>query len=124
MSNNHKTGSCLCGEVAFRITGPLRPVVACHCTQCRKQTRHFGAFTNCAVSDLHFDKDTSLAWYRASDSARRGFCKTCGSVLFWQGNGRDTISISAGSLDGKTGLALSGHIFCADAGGIYQKDAS
>jgi hypothetical protein len=28
-------GSCLCGGVAFTVTGPLRPVVACHCTQCR-----------------------------------------------------------------------------------------
>ena len=33
-----KTGSCLCGAVAFEITGPLRPVIACHCHQCRKQT--------------------------------------------------------------------------------------
>src|SRR5215469_18608646 len=26
-----KTGSCLCGAVAFEITGPLRSVIACHC---------------------------------------------------------------------------------------------
>src|SRR5262245_23873659 len=32
---DHKTGSCLCGAVRFDITGPLRPVIACHCTQCR-----------------------------------------------------------------------------------------
>jgi hypothetical protein len=33
-----KTGSCLCGAVAFEITGALRSVIACHCHQCRKQT--------------------------------------------------------------------------------------
>jgi hypothetical protein len=33
-----KPGSCLCGAVAFEITGPLRSVIACHCHQCRKQT--------------------------------------------------------------------------------------
>jgi uncharacterized protein YbaR (Trm112 family) len=39
-----------------------------------------------------------------------------------------TPSIAAGSLDGKTGLKLEGHIYCADKGdyyeicdGIYQK---
>ena len=68
-----KTGSCLCGGVAFQITGALRPVVACHCSQCRKQSGHFGAFTACANSDLRFTADTTLTWYRASTSAGRGF---------------------------------------------------
>lgn len=113
-------GSCLCGGVAFEINGPLRPVVACHCTQCRKQTGHFGAFTACANADLTFTRQDSLAWYRASDVAARGFCKTCGSVLFWKGDGRDYTSIAAGSLDGPTGLALEGHIFCADKGDYYE----
>ena len=121
-------GSCLCGGVAFTITGPLRPVVACHCTQCRKQSGHYGAFTACADADLHFTAQDTLGWYSASVSAKRGFCKTCGSLLFWKGDGRDYTAIAAGSLDGKTGLTLEGHIFCADKGdyyeicdGIYQK---
>jgi hypothetical protein len=121
-------GSCLCGGVAFTVTGPLRPVVACHCTQCRKQSGHYGAFTACADADLLFTAQDTLAWYSASASAKRGFCKTCGSLLFWKGDGRDYTAIAAGSLDGKTGLTLEGHIFCADKGdyyeicdGIYQK---
>ncbi len=111
------------------MTGPLRPVVACHCTQCRKQTGNYGAFTACDNTDLHFDKQANLAWYRASDTASRGFCKNCGSVLFWKGDGKDYTAIAAGSLNGATGLTLEGHIFCADAGdyypiagGTYQKE--
>ncbi len=113
-------GSCLCGGVAFTITGPLRPVVACHCTQCRKQSGHYGAFTACADSDLHFTTQDTLGWYSASASAKRGFCKTCGSLLFWKGEGRDYTSIAAGALDGKTGLKLEGHIYCADKGDYYE----
>ena len=45
MSDDAKTGSCLCGEVAYEVTGPLRPVVNCHCLQCRKTTGHFMAAT-------------------------------------------------------------------------------
>ena len=30
-------GSCLCGQIRFATPGPLRPVIACHCTQCGKQ---------------------------------------------------------------------------------------
>lgn len=34
------------------------------------------------------------------------------------------MSIFAGTLDGKTGLALSGHIFCADKGDYYAISAA
>ena len=76
-----KTGSCLCGGVAFEMRGPLKAITACHCTQCRKQTGNYWASTTSADADLHFVRKDSLAWYRASDTAQRGFCKTCGSTL-------------------------------------------
>jgi hypothetical protein len=40
--------------------------------------------------------------------------------LFWKGDGRDYTAIAAGSIDGKTGLPLDGHIFCDDAGDYYE----
>ncbi|MGO1081292.1 GFA family protein [Inquilinus sp. CA228] len=40
-----QTGGCLCGAVRYRVTGPLRPVVACHCSQCRRTSGHVAAFT-------------------------------------------------------------------------------
>jgi hypothetical protein len=113
-------GSCLCGGVAFEITGPMRPVVACHCSQCRKQSGHFAAFTACNDAHLQFDGKDTLAWYRASDSAQRGFCHVCGSLLFWKGDGRDYTSVAAGVLDGATGLKIEGHIYCADKGDYYD----
>jgi hypothetical protein len=113
-------GSCLCGGVAFEITGPMRPVVGCHCSMCRKQSGHFGAFTACDNADLKLKSDSTLAWYRASDNAGRGFCKTCGSLLFWKGDGKTYTSIAAGSVDGGTGLKFAGHIYCADKGDYYE----
>jgi hypothetical protein len=49
-----KTGSCLCGAVAFEITGPLRSVIACHCHQCRKQTGTYMSST--AVKDERLER--------------------------------------------------------------------
>ncbi len=115
-----ETGSCLCGGVKFEMHGPLRPVVGCHCTQCRKQTGHFGAFTASSDADFKFVSDKTLAWYRASASAKRGFCNICGSTLFWKGEGRDYISVAAGSIDGTTNLKIEGHIYCADKGDYYE----
>jgi hypothetical protein len=114
-----KTGSCLCGGVSFEIHGDLRPVVACHCSQCRKQSGHFGAFTACENDDLTFTANRTLSWYRASEAAGRGFCSACGSLLFWKGDGRTSISIAAGSINGATGLVIAGHIYCADKGDYY-----
>jgi hypothetical protein len=115
-----KIGSCLCGGVAFEITGPLRPVVMCHCTQCRKQSGHVGAFTACDNTDLHFTSQTTLKWYRASETAGRGFCYDCGSLLFWKSDSATYTSIAAGSLNGVTGLKTDGHIYCADKGDYYE----
>ena len=54
--------------------------------------------------------------------SRRGFCSECGASVFWEREGRGTISIAAGTLDEPTGLAPSHHIFTADAGDYYQVD--
>jgi hypothetical protein len=114
-----KTGSCLCGGVRFELRGALDSVIACHCTQCRKQTGHFWASTHTADDDLHFASDESLRWFRSSSRAKRGFCDRCGSTLFWKMDDTPTTSVCAGAIDGRTGLKFAGHIFVADAGDYY-----
>jgi hypothetical protein len=115
-----KTGSCLCGAVAFEVRGELRPTIACHCIQCRKQTGNYMSATSCADKDLVFMRQDGLKWFRSSADAQRGFCKDCGSVLFWKQDGSDATSISAGAIDGPSGAPLEGHIFCESAGDYYE----
>jgi hypothetical protein len=119
MADEH-AGSCLCGGVRFKTRGKLRDVVACHCSQCRKQTGLYYAATNVLVGGLAIDGEDRITWYRASSSARRGFCSVCGSALFWVADGADEISIMAGLFDEPTKLKLSHHIFCADKGDFYE----
>ena len=118
-SRPRATGGCLCGAVRYEVLGPLRAVVACHCTQCRRTTGHFLAATAARESDLRMTRASGLRWYDSSTAARRGFCGDCGSTLFWHGAGRDYVSIAAGSIDGATGLALVQHIHVADKGDYY-----
>jgi hypothetical protein len=113
-------GGCLCGAVRYEVRGPLRNVVACHCTQCRKTSGHFVCATQCAEDDLAVVEDRGLTWYQSSATARRGFCRTCGGNLFWKPEESGSVSIMAGTLDGPTGLAISRHIFVADKGDYYQ----
>jgi len=113
-------GGCLCGAVRFETTGPMRGFVACHCGQCRKQSGHYPAFTNVPLDRFALTSSQTLSWYRASSAAERGFCRQCGSLLFWKADGETHISVTGGSFDGPTGLHLERHIFCADKGDYYE----
>ena len=113
------SGSCLCGGVAYTVAGELRPVDYCHCSQCRRTSGHFVAATACEPQQLTLTRDASLCWYESSPSAMRGFCKNCGSSLFWRPAHGRHISIMAGTLDPPTGLEAVEHIFVADASDYY-----
>lgn len=113
-------GSCNCGAVSFEVTGSLRPVIYCHCTQCRKQTGHFVAATCADNADLHIEGGENLSWFTASEDAKRGFCSICGSSMFWKANGAKKTSIFAGSFDNPTGLESGFHIYVDDKGDYYE----
>lgn len=116
------TGGCLCGGVRYEIRGALRDVVACHCTQCRRTSGHYAAMTSAALEEFVLTSSATLAWYRSSASAERGFCTVCGGNLFWRPAGEGRLSITAGTLDGPTGVKLAEHIFVADKGDYYPID--
>ena len=111
-------GSCLCGSVRFTARGAARDPAACHCSQCRKQSGHFWAAMQVLDADLSVTGE--VRWYAATPAARRGFCPTCGSFLFWKGRDDPDTGIALGALDGPTGLTLARHIFVADKGDYYE----
>lgn len=95
----------------------MRPVIACHCTQCRKGSGHHVAATSAPRGEVKVEG--LVRWFQSSADTKRGFCPICGSNLFWDGGG-ENLSIFAGTLDGNTGLKVAGHIFCADKGDYYE----
>lgn len=119
MTERH-TGRCACGAVSYEVAGPLGPVTICHCESCRRQTGHVLASFNAPRASLTIAGEENLGSWQASDGAVRRFCRRCGSPLFWQRIGGDTVSILAGSLDAPTGLAVSRHIFVAEKGDYYD----
>ena len=113
-------GSCLCGAVQVEVDAPLAPAAACHCSQCRKQSGHHWASSHMPRAAVRLTREDGLKWFAASDKARRGFCGTCGSFLFWDPADEDKISVSMGMFDAPTGGALARHIFTADKGDYYE----
>lgn len=109
-------GGCLCGAVRFEITGPLRGVIVCHCSLCRRAGTAPNAYTGAPNEAIAFGRDDGLTWYVDTNGRSRGFCRVCGSSLFWRAGTGDETSVSAGSLDPPTGLRLARHIHVAARG--------
>ena len=114
------TGGCFCGSVQYEVEGVLRDVVNCHCSQCSRLNGNFGSHSKAPKANLTITNNKGLSWYKISEIARRGFCRECGSHLFWEQHHQDTIGIIAGSLDRPTGLKTIGHIFVSGKADFYE----
>ncbi len=113
-------GNCLCGSFRIEVTGPTRCHTYCHCAQCRKQSGHYWATATVPVTAIAITGE--VRWFASSSFARRGFCPTCGSFLFWKANDDAEIGFSLGLIDGPTGLPMEKHIFTAEKGDYDQID--
>lgn len=113
-------GGCLCGAIAFDIRGKMRDVVWCHCGQCLHWHGHLGGYTASTWSNMDLRGADKIAWYQSSETARRGFCRDCGSSLFWERANGNYVSICAGALDLPTGLVTARHVFVEDKGDYYR----
>lgn len=109
------TGQCLCGSITYDVEGELRSVLHCHCENCRRATGNFVAATGCDTARLTVRGDQALRWFDLG-YARYGFCRECGSHLFWVGSEHeDYTSIQTGSLNDASGLELGAIWFAGEA---------
>ena len=119
---NNKMISCLCGGVQLKIKGSLRDVLNCHCYQCMKTHGNYAAYTRALEEDIKFIKKRTLKWFRSSKKAKRGFCKKCGSSMFFKFLGNNSISISAGTFSNPTKLKAKKNIFVKGKLDYYNLD--
>ncbi len=111
--NNTEThirqGSCLCGSVKFTASGVSGEHGVCHCGTCRKWS---GSPTmGVHVETLEFENEDSVAAYVSSDWAERGFCKNCGTHLFYRLKEGNMIVVWAGAFDPNDNFELASEIY-------------
>jgi len=116
------TGGCLCGGVRYTLTSAPTQVVNCHCSQCRRFHGHFGPYVTIARAAVRFDSERTLTWYQSSAKGRRGFCRVCGSSMFWEKIGGAHLDVVARSQDTPTRRTTLRHIFVADRADYYTID--
>lgn len=88
-------GSCLCGKVAIKINPAHHVFDACHCGMCRKWAG--GPLMTVEGGDRpQITGEESITVYSSSEWAERGFCKNCGTHLFYRLKNSDFCNFSAG----------------------------
>ncbi len=110
-----KSGGCLCGAVRYLIASDPAELGACHCEMCRRWSGGIYLAVKAAGADVTLTGGKNIGTFKSSDWAERGFCKTCGSSLFYRvtldGPYKDTYHFAAGTLDDHDGLTLSEQMF-------------
>ena len=76
-------GGCLCGAVSFTAAQARRSIGACHCDMCRNWSGGPFIGVHCG-SEVIFQGENSISVYDSSAWAERGFCRRCGSHLFYR----------------------------------------
>ncbi len=107
-------GSCLCGAVGFELRPPTLWCAHCHCGMCRRA--HGAAFvTWIGVPETGFKVvagEAQLGWYASSDEARRGFCRQCGSSMFFQSSRwPGEMHVALANMEGEIDRKPSAHVF-------------
>jgi hypothetical protein len=104
------TGRCLCGAVAFAAEHVETEHHVCHCGMCR---RWCGApFLGAHVKGLAFTAGADqVGRYVSSDWAERGFCKGCGTSLFYYAKPADAYIVCVGAFDDQTPFRVVREIF-------------
>jgi hypothetical protein len=108
-------GRCLCGDVAFELTGEPEVLQNCHCSRCRR-ARSAAHATNA------FFRREQLSWSRGEENvtsfalpgAKRfgqAFCRRCGSPVARVVDSTGYVVVPCGSLDDAPGKLPRGHIF-------------
>lgn len=93
------TGGCQCGAVRYRAEGTPGDPHLCHCRMCQKAAgNYFMPLANAARATFTITRGEP-GWFRSSHLARRGFCRDCGTPLFYDMPDAGFINIVLGSLD-------------------------
>jgi hypothetical protein len=103
-------GHCLCGAV--KVSFPLEKEVfdACHCGMCRK----WGGGPGLTVETggkAKFEGEEFISVYDSSDWAQRGFCKQCGTHLFYRMKKGNFCNVPLGLLEQSEDLKFHVQIY-------------
>ncbi len=114
-----RKGKCLCGAVEIRALEAEDAVGACHCTMCRRWGGGPYMEVECGT-EVEFSGEEHIALFDSSAWAERGFCKHCGSHLFYRFKKTGRHGVPVGLFDDDAGLTFQHQVFIDEKPGFYE----
>ena len=112
------TGRCLCGAVSYTAEDVHDEIHSCHCNMCQRWTG--GPALAASVSAVSFQGEESISRFVSSEWAERGFCKQCGTNLFYYLKEGGQYMLWMGTFDDKAAFKLAGEIFIEEKPVAYD----
>lgn len=107
---DYLTSKCLCGAVHIKAKKVTNKIGVCHCEICRRWHGGPQIGINAGV-DVEIYNESLIQIYDSSPWAQRGFCKQCGSHLFYRLKSVGRYVFMVGGLDNVDGLELDHQFF-------------
>ena len=114
-----RQGHCLCGAVKIIARQAGSEETACHCSMCRRWGGGPFMEIDCGT-DMQMHGDQNISVYNSSDWAERGFCKRCGTHLFYRLKGDGSMQIPVGLFDEDAGLVFEQQVFIDQEPAYYH----
>ena len=111
-------GGCLCGAVRFTAAPATHDYGVCHCNMCRRWTAGPFMAIECDGT-MEFEKGADLGVYQSSDWAERGFCRKCGTPLFYKLRGQNDYYVSTEAFDDTGDFRLVREIYVEEKPAHY-----
>lgn len=114
-------GKCLCGEITFSADPKSLNVTACHCSICRKQSGGISLSIEVEPKSLIIQNIAMLTVFNSSEWAHRGFCKGCGTFIFWQKKDCSYCNVNCNLLEmNHNQLTLNTEVFIEEKPSYYS----
>ncbi|MBB5707580.1 GFA family protein [Sphingopyxis panaciterrulae] len=93
------SGGCQCGAVRYHASAMLDNAHLCHCRMCQKAVGNLFAALVAAPRDALVWTRGEPAVFHSSTHVARGFCRDCGTPLFFDYVEGERVNLTIGSLD-------------------------
>lgn len=114
-----RNARCLCGAVELSISAVNTQVGACHCETCRRWGGGPYFALDCGT-EVTIHGEDAVSVFDSSEWAERGFCKQCGSHLFYRLKGSGQTMVAAGLLHHQENLELTREVFVDKRPSFYE----
>jgi len=114
-----RRGHCLCGEVRIKAKQAGSGVGACHCKMCRRWGGGPFMEIDCG-SEVDIEGQDNISIFDSSKWAERGFCRICGTHLFYRLKESAQHMVPVGLFEDEENLAFESQVFIDERPEYYE----